>query len=169
MGKILYANQDGAHVLKFIGDVRLNLSPTLATFLERLKSDDHFKAMIVDVSESDNIDSTSLGLIAKVAICTREMFESQTTIVSPREDITRILESMAMEEVCVISREAPSATPEMIELPQEIAGDDVVREQVLDAHRTLMTLSEENCNKFQDLVDALESEGEDSKPKRAVC
>lgn len=168
MGKILYANQDGVHVLKFVGDVRLTLGPTISSFLEHLKKDDNFKSMIVDVSAADTIDSTSLGLIAKVAISTREKFDSPTTIVSPNEDITRVLESMAMEEVCMISREEPSLTPELTELPQEIAADDVLREQVLDAHKVLMGLSDENCDKFRDLVDALENERDADNPRRAA-
>jgi anti-anti-sigma factor len=160
MGKILFAEQEGVSVLKFIGDVRLTLGPTISTFLEKLESSDHFESMIIDLSETETIDSTALGLIAKIAICTRENFGSATSIVSPREDITRVLTSMAMEQVCVVTSEVISDATGLQELPTEITSEEVMREQVLDAHKTLIALDDQNCDKFQDLVDALESEKE---------
>jgi anti-anti-sigma regulatory factor len=160
MGKILFAEQDGVHVLKFIGDVRLTLGPTISTFLEKLESCDHFKSMIIDLSETETIDSTALGLIAKIAICTREQFGSATSIVSPCEDITRVLTSMAMEQVCVVTKEVVSDAAGMQELPTEITSEAVMRDQVLDAHKTLMALGDQNSDKFQDLVEALEYEKE---------
>lgn len=160
MGKILFAEQDGVHVLKFIGDVRLTLGPTISTFLEKLEFCDHFQSMIIDLSETETIDSTALGLIAKIAICTREHFGSATSIVSPRDDITRVLSSMAMEQVCVVTREVVSEGAGLQELPTEITSEEVMRDQVLDAHKTLMALGDQNFDKFQDLVEALEFEKE---------
>ena len=68
MGKILFAEQNGVHVLKFIGEVRLTLGPTISTFLERLESCDGFQSMIIDLSETETIDSTALGLICCAGI-----------------------------------------------------------------------------------------------------
>ena len=158
MGKILFAKQDGVHALKFIGDVRLTLGPTIAAFLEKLKSSSDFRSMVIDLSETSTIDSTALGLIAKIAVCTREHFGHATSIISPNEDITRVLVSMAMEEVCVIADEPLPREKEMLELPHEAANEDTLRNQVIDAHRTLMGLNGENSGKFRELVEALEYE-----------
>ena len=160
MGKILFAEQDGVHVLKFIGEVRLTLGPTISTFLAKLESCDHFQSMIIDLSETETIDSTALGLIAKIGICTREYFDSRASIVSPREDITRILSSMAMEQVCVVTSGVVSDASGLREFPTEITSEEVMRDQVLDAHKTLMALGDQNSDKFQDLVEALENEKE---------
>ena len=164
MGKILFAEQDGVHVLKFIGEVRLTLGPTISTFLAKLESCDHFQSMIIDLSETETIDSTALGLIAKIGICTREYFDSRASIVSPREDITRILSSMAMEQVCVVTSDGVvSEASGLQELPTEITSEEVLRDQVLDAHKTLMALADQNFDKFQDLVEALENEKEQER------
>ena len=48
------------------------------------------------------------------------------------------LRSMAMEQVCVITSEIVSDAANMHELPAEITSEAVMRDQVLDAHRTLM-------------------------------
>lgn len=158
MGKILIAEEDGVQVLKFVGDVRLALGPTISTFLDHLKGVKGFRSLVIDLSETEAIDSTALGLIAKTGICTREHFDSKTSIISPREDITRVLHSMSMEEVCVITSEPLSTPAKMRELPQEICSEETMRDQVLDAHRTLMAIDDDNYSKFHDLVEALEHE-----------
>jgi anti-anti-sigma regulatory factor len=163
MGKILFAEQDGVHVLKFVGEVRLILGPTISTFLGKLESIDHFQSMIIDLSETETIDSTALGLIAKIGICTREYFDSVASIVSPREDIARVLRSMAMEQVCVVTSEMVTDASSLQELPTEITSEEVLRDQVLDAHKTLMALADQNFDKFQDLVEALENEKEQER------
>lgn len=158
MGRILYAEKDGIYALKFVGDVRLTLGPTISTFLEKLRGLQNFRGMIVDLSETENIDSTSLGLIAKVGICCRESFGHTLSIVSPKDDITRILTSMAMQEVAVITSEALARVEDLAELPQEVASEESLMEQVLDAHKTLMSLNAENEVMFRDLVESLEKE-----------
>jgi anti-anti-sigma regulatory factor len=166
MGKILFAEQDGIHVLKFEGDVRLSLGPTISGFLEQIKTSTDFRSLIVDLSDAVAIDSTALGLIAKVGIFCREHFDLAPSIVSPGEDITRLLESMAMQEVYMISRD-PISSLELIELPQEMASEDDMRVQVLEAHKTLMSLNESNRDKFRDLVEALEFERRSRQKKVA--
>ena len=158
MGSILFAEKDGVHVLKFVGDVRVSLGPTIAAYLEKLESCQQFNGMIIDLSGTEVIDSTALGLIARIAICTRERFNSATSIVSPREDVTRILTSMAMEQVCLIRRDILDENADLSELPVEICSEDTMRKQVVDAHRTLMGLTDDNFEKFHDLVDALDGE-----------
>lgn len=159
MDKILLAEDNGIFALKFVGEVRLNLGPTISSFQDRLRQASNFRGMVIDLSETSAIDSTALGLIAKIAITTQEAFNSTTSIISPDEDITRILKSMAMEEVCVIvSERLVDESGNLVELSQEVASEDVIREQVIDAHRTLMKLNKGNRDKFHDLVEALESE-----------
>jgi hypothetical protein len=49
-------------------------------------------------------------------------------------------------------------------------SEELLREQVLDAHRTLMSLNKQNEESFCDLVDALESEKQPvSSPARATA
>ena len=168
MGKILYAEHEGVHVLKFVGDVRLTLGPTISAFLEELKECEGFRSILIDMSETQAIDSTALGLVVKIAISVRENFGSTPSIISPNEDITRILRSMAMEQVCVVIHGgidddmrglSQAQFQELVhELAQGFASEDVLRDQVLEAHKVLMSLNASNRDKFKDLVAALEEE-----------
>ena len=158
MSKVLQAEKEGYQVLKLIGEVRLSHSPSISSYLSRIRKLKDFRGMLVDLSETTSIDSTALGLIAKLAICCRETFNHTLSIVSPREDIRRLLLSMSMHEVSLISSEPLKASTALEELPREVASEEVLLKQVLEAHEILMSLDAENESRFKDLVEDLEKE-----------
>ena len=71
-GRILVAGQDGAFVIKLVGDVRLTLCTTLDEFFDEMLSVEGFASVVVDLSDALNVDSTTLGLLAKLAIKAKE-------------------------------------------------------------------------------------------------
>lgn len=158
MGRILFAEQDGVNVLKFTGDVRVTLGPTIGAFLNSLKECKDMKSVIIDLTETEGIDSTSLGLLAKISLQTQESFHTVPTIVSTNEDITRILMSMGFDKVFVIIKEPLATDAPLGELPVQIVNENALRDQVLEAHKVLMSLNEGNRDAFEDLVVALEHE-----------
>lgn len=163
MGKILLAEQDGVKVLKFVGDVRVTLGPTITDFVNKLDQCRDLRSIVIDLTETENIDSTSLGLMAKLSLKSQELLHSLPTIVSSREDITRILLSMGFDNVFVIVNEASGEVGPLGELPTQLVSEEALREQVLEAHRVLMSISQENENAFRDLVEALETEHQEGK------
>ena len=84
MSQIFYAEQADFHILKFVGDVRLSQSPLISNFLLKMRKLDNCCVIVVDLSETVAIDSTALGLIAKLGIICRESFALTLSIVSPR-------------------------------------------------------------------------------------
>lgn len=158
MGKILVAEQDGVKVLKFVGDVRVALSPTLSDFVQELDCHGKLHSVVIDLTETDAIDSTSLGLMAKISLKSQEVFHCLPTIISCKPDINRILVSMGFDNVFVIVNDASGVIGPLGELPTQMVSEDALREQVLESHRVLMSLSRENEDRFRDLVHALEME-----------
>jgi anti-anti-sigma factor len=159
MGKILVANEDGVKVLKLIGEVRVTLGPTISTFLDRIKTDQQLRGMVIDLTETTFLDSTALGMLAKVSLGVQERISRQPTIVTPNPDITRVLLSMGFEHIFVLVDDLGNTPSLMGEMPTQLVSEHVLREQVLEAHRVLMSLNQKNEEAFRDLVDALESEG----------
>lgn len=157
-GKILFAEQSGNYVLKFVGDVRLTLCTTLDQFLATTLEHDNFKSIIIDLTETQGIDSTSLGLLAKLSVRLKRRHQQRPTIVSTNEDITRVLLSMGFDKVFMLIQDAfdSSAALEELDLLQE--SEERVRERVLDAHRALMDLNANNREAFRDLVRSLEND-----------
>ena len=158
MGKILVAEQDGVKVIKLVGDVRVALSPTLMNFVKELGCSGNLHSVILDLTETDAIDSTSLGLMAKISLKSQEKFHCLPTIISCKDDINRILFSMGFDNVFVIVNDASGAIGQLGELPTQMVSEEAMREQVLEAHRVLMSLNSANENTFRELVEALETE-----------
>ncbi len=100
--KVLVAEQDGVHVLKFVGDVRFTVGHAIDTFFNALIKGDDFRSVIIDLTETVGIDSTSLGLLAKISIQTKKIYDIVPTIISTNDDITRILLSMGFDASLVI-------------------------------------------------------------------
>ena len=165
-GRILVGSHDGVYVIVFEGDVRLTLCTTVDVYLEKMFRDDAFRSVIVDLSRTDNIDSTSLGLLAKLSIQADKRFGYRPTLISTRGDITRVLRSMGFDEVFNIVETPLEHKEQLAELPCIAAAEEDVRQRVIDAHRTLMSLNEANRNAFHDLVAELELEAE--PPRRAA-
>ncbi|WP_373186176.1 anti-sigma factor antagonist RssC [Halopseudomonas sp.] len=156
-GKIQFAESEGTFVLKFIGDVRLTLCAALDAYIEKIFSVLTFNAIIIDLTETDGIDSTSLGLLAKLSILSRQKVGFLPTLVSTKDDMNRLLQSMGFDQVFnIVSEITPTAT-ELEDLPGQALSEELVKDKVLEAHRILMNLNEHNREAFRDLVSALES------------
>lgn len=158
-GKILFAEQAGNYVLKFVGDVRLTLCSTLDLFLASTLDNEDFKTVLIDLTETEGIDSTSLGLIAKISVKMKQRHQQLPTILSTNEDITRVLLSMGFDKVFILIQEPLSSQQDLHELEQLQESEEQVRTRVLEAHKTLMDLNDSNQEAFRDLVRTLESEG----------
>ena len=157
-GKIQFAETNQAFVLKFIGDVRLTLCSTLDKALEQILIQTGFQSIIIDLTETEGIDSTSLGLLAKLSIQSKKRFGFIPTIISANDDINRILLSMGFDKVFVIVKEAGGEVEVLKDLPCEECTEQTVRDKVLSAHKVLMDLNENNREEFHDLVRSLECE-----------
>ena len=157
--KILQAQERGIYVLKFIGEVRLNLCSTLDQIIDDMVSNPEFRTVVIDLSETEVIDSTTLGLLAKIAMASEEQSHFLPTLITTNPDVTRIVQSMGFDQIFLIVREPASDLEELQEIPLMRASEQEVRDKVLDAHRVLMSLNSHNRDEFRNLVRALEHQG----------
>lgn len=154
--KILLAEHSGVYILKLVGEVRLNLCSTIDEAIEAITLDPAFATVVVDLSETTLIDSTSLGMLAKLALRAKEKSHFFPSIISINPDITRIIRTMGFEEVYLIVSEPVMTDQSLVELAPKDMSDEALRVNVLAAHKILMDLNEYNREQFKDLVDALE-------------
>lgn len=156
--KILQAEQQGIYVLKFIGEIRLNLCSTLDNIIDSMVGDPEFRTAVIDLTETDVIDSTTLGLLAKIAIAAEERSHFLPTLISTNPDVTRIVKSMGFDKIFIIVSEPASRVEQLEEIPVLKASEHEVREKVLLAHKVLMSMNNRNREEFRNLVRALECE-----------
>lgn len=157
-GKVLVAQHQGAFVIKLVGDVRLTLSSTIDDYFNEMFANPSFGGVVVDLSETEGIDSTSLGLLAKLAVQTKQRYQLVPMIFSPNPDITHLLSSMGFDKVFQIHHSnAALRRDAMGELPVLSVDEDCMRNKVIEAHRILMALNDENRQAFSALVMTLET------------
>jgi anti-anti-sigma factor len=136
----------------------LSLCSTLDNLVESITQDPEFKTVVIDLTETEIIDSTTLGLLAKIAMAAQKKSQFLPTLISTNLDITRIITSMGFDKIFIIVREPASRIEELEEIPVLKASEQQVRNQVLDAHKILMGLNSRNREEFRNLVRALECE-----------
>jgi len=157
-GQILVANEAGVYVIKMLGDVRLTLCMSFDDFIDGMFSDPGFCSVMFDLSEVQAIDSTTLGLMAKISILGRERKGVTPMIYSANSSIDRLLESMGFSDIFDIVHEADILAT--IDKPLAISDlqETDVKEKVIEAHRILMELNDINRENFKDLVNILEDD-----------
>ncbi len=169
-GRAMFSAHDGAYVLKLTGDVRVPMCATLDKFIEGMFENPSLNAVVIDLSETQVIDSTALGLLAKIAIYYDKKFQSKPLLLSPNEDITRILLSMGFPQVFDLRNEGLTSRPSLADVPRVKCSEDNACEKVLEAHRILMSMNDNNREIFKDVVSALEEASQKSdSPAECDC
>jgi anti-anti-sigma factor len=157
-GHVTHAERDGVHVLRYFGRVDYMSAPAIKRFTDDLVGQ-KLCGLVFDLSEAENLDSTNLGLLARVADRALNRCGCRSVIVSTREDINCVLTSMGFDQIFTIVRDPTPVT-------QTAAGDELestptaeveLRNVMIEAHRMLMGMSEAGRVQFEDVVKCLET------------
>ena len=135
----------------------------LDQYFQGMFAEPDFVSVWVDVTEADGLDSTTLGMLAQLAIQTRERFHFRPAIFSINPSIDRLLDTMGFDQLFERRNECCNTDASIKEIPAVACEEGEVAKQVLAAHRTLMSISDENAGAFRDLVTTLER-AEDTQP-----
>ena len=155
-GRVLAASENGAYVLRLEGDVRLTLCASIEDYVESMLADPEFSSVWVDLCGAEGIDSTTLGQLAKLALSVKDRFDFKPAIFCCDAGINRLLCSMGLDGIFELHEKTCCATGCSQVIPMVPGSEDEVRQKVLDAHRTLMNVSDDNRDRFADLVSTLE-------------
>jgi anti-anti-sigma factor len=157
-GKVLHASQDGVEVLRYVGDIRYTLAPSLGRLLDDLFARTTPAGFVVDLREAGIIDSTNLGLLVRIAKRMAESGGPRVTVISGQEDVDELLGALGLDEVFDLVAGDGDGWESEHEIPvAEVTGREVAR-TVLEAHRLLMDLNERNCDQFRDVVALFEKQ-----------
>lgn len=158
-GKILVSHHDESYLIKLVGDVRVTLCTSLNNYIEAIFNDGHVSEVVADLLETDAVDSTTLGLLAKLAIYCEEHFGIKPTVFCNDESIYQILSVMGLDEIFDIIQDGHDDDESYQELSNIESGVEEIRDRVLEAHRLLSLLNDRNQREFVDLIHALEQGG----------
>ena len=162
LGKARYAREGGTWFLELSGDLRHTLGPALNDLLDLAFSRPGTSAFLIDLSAAEAIDSTCLGILARIAIWSREHGAPRPIIVSVDEDIVETLMAVRFDRLFDLRGGTGGESGSWQELtPGGGADHERMTGLVLDAHRRLSAIDEHNRQMFKDVVEALEHEGDE--------
>lgn len=160
-GQILAGRQTGLFLIRCVGDVRLGMGTGMDRYFEREIKSGECTSILVDLRETESIDSTSLGSLAKLSIAARESLGMRPTLVSTNPDVTRVLKTMGFDEVFSLV-EHPIKELDGVDLVDAskpgIEDEAEMRRYVIDVHEALASLNGKNRETFKDLMAGLEDE-----------
>ena len=154
----LFARQDSILFFKLTGELKYTHSIGFDNFLDQLMEKNDFDHAVFDLTEAEYIDSTNLGLMAKLAVFMKKQGKSMPSIISANEDINQILESVNFGNFFKIIRDPEASIKPENEIPQVEGDREKSTRMIIDAHKNLIRLSKENKETFQDIVSLLEKE-----------
>lgn len=159
---IRYAKTEHCLILRFLGEVRYTECAPLNELLNEIFSDTVINSVLIDLTQASSIDSTGLGLLARINNHVADKFHHKTVIFSTHPDINRTLQSMAFDKVFVLINRDPSLPVEDLALPEQNPSDQETTKVVLEAHKNLANLNDTTWLEFSALVKALEKEQKNS-------
>lgn len=154
-GAAFYVKQGSTYVIKLVGDIRYTMGCALGDFLDGLFARADYDDIVVDMVETHSIDSTSLGLLAKIANFSRNRFSHKTTLLSTNPDVNQVLDTMGFYDIFNIRDTGETISETLQRLaPQDSRKDDLTR-IVFEAHRALSELNPRNQEAFKGVVESL--------------
>jgi hypothetical protein len=88
-------------------------------------------------------------MLAQLAIQTKERFDFRPAIFSTNPSIDRLLDTMGFDQLFERRSECCNTDSAIQEIPAVACEEGEVAKQVLEAHRTLMSMSDENAGAFR--------------------
>jgi anti-anti-sigma factor len=164
-GEILYATRGSSCFIKLIGDIRYTAGLGFDSFIETLFKDTTCQDVFIDLTETQSIDSTNLGLLARIARLLRRQCGHVPTLFSSQDSINQLLRCMGFDEAFVLLFDnADEPAPDHFEhVPTERKDRQQMAVMMLEAHKTLMELNERNQAVFKNVVDMLSEELKDKR------
>ncbi len=155
-GHVTHAAREGVHVLRYFGTVNYTLAPGLQRFLQHLIHEGPVSGLVFDLTAAESLDSTNLGLMARVNEEVHDLGAANSVIISSNEDIDVVLRSMGFDQSFDLF--AMAAVPEAIAetVAAEPPSATELHHTMLDAHRALCRLSEAGRVEFEQVVACLE-------------
>lgn len=154
-GVIKFAERDGVYVIKLEGDVRLTLCISFDEFIDKMFSAPGFCSVIFDLTEAEAIDSTTLGLMAKIAIVGERFLSEPPLVVTSTAGITRSLVTMGFKDIFRLVDKTSMDSGDFQALVAKEGNEKLIQDKVIEAHKVLMSLNVENKNTFQELINSL--------------
>ena len=156
-GRILVGETSGNFLVKMTGDVRVTLCASLNQYIESVFKQQTVRSVLVDLRETSCLDSTTLGLLAKLALYSKGRYGVTPILFCDDASILKMFEVMGLDELFDIVPGKIVDEPNLMAL-EPTADEEQARQHVLEAHKLLVKINPACQRDFFDLIRYLEEE-----------
>ena len=162
-GKIYYTVIDNICVIKMVGRIAYKISPNFDRFIEKIKNNSTVNNFVVDLREAAHIDSTNLGLLAKLNRYSRTKSARPPTVISTKDNINHLLLNIGFAAFFDIIDSMDDIQSTFNKLPHLKNAGEKITKVMLEAHRELAEMNETNHELFKDVIKYLEGDTTDKQ------
>lgn len=152
-----YGHRDEVSWLELDGAVKYTRARALRRFVDDVLLPSVGDTTIVDLRRVSFVDSTGLGLLARIGRHCLERLGRRAVLVCPQGAVSEGLKAVCFDRLFTLAQDldVPPDCP-LSPIPEEQLGRDGLAEVMLDAHRELSTVDGGNSERFREVVSALE-------------
>lgn len=152
-GRILYAMPDRHWVFRFEGDIRYTMTHPLDALLDDVFAHSSPASVTIDLRDTSAIDSTGIGLLVKIARLASNLNAARPMLFCGNAEVDEVLDSVCMDKVFTIVSGAVDPA-NLSPLPSTQPSETDLAKTILEAHRLLCELSDDNRARFEGVVEA---------------
>ena len=152
----MVGQSQGNYLIKMTGDVRMTLCTSLNQYINTIFKEPRVNSVLVDLRDVDGLDSTTLGLLAKLALACQRAYQLIPVLFCTNPGVLKTLEVMGLDEYYEMIRSTDSSDISLEELPCS-PDEERARQDVLEAHKLLVEINPACEAEFIDLIQYLEN------------
>ena len=109
-GSYEVAHHEGTYFLKLSGYLTYTQCGPLSSFLDEICDKDNYQNVLVDLRDAQLIDSTNIGLLARLALDVKKKFGQPLTMISTAPAVTQALRTTGLHHLAILL-DTPDSNP----------------------------------------------------------
>lgn len=159
MGEVLFSVYQHQYFIIIKGDLRYSQGNSFYNFIKNMLEDyENHENFLIDLRECTFLDSTNLGLLAKIANYAIKNNKPKPVILSTNPEINTLLESVGFDSVFFVTAENIVVEQDGVVIDQTKAEESNISTMILDAHKELVNINAKNKDTFKDVIHLFEQE-----------
>jgi len=166
---VLYAFTDNSCIIKLVGAVKYTtIAADFERFIDELVERKDVGNVVIDMRECTYIDSTDLGILARITISQTQKSAPQPILLYTKgSDIGAILKDVGFSRVFNMMLDHELGDVDLQKIESEGTKDELeIAKMMLNAHQLLINLDEGNDEKFSTVVDIMKQNVDEMHKKR---
>ena len=144
-----YAIKNRNLFIKIIGTARYTEANEFSAFVTKVLSGREYEDILVDLTETIFLDSTNLGLLAKLAGYVVMNYDHKMTLVSTNQEINTVLLNTGFDQIMTLITDPLGFKHSYSIITTEENVEENIARMMLDAHLALIELNDKNRQEFK--------------------